>query len=78
MCHLQGYFGTDPQLIGILNAIFVPFISHFEVQPSLVMMWQFSLQRTQVLQEPAFNQRSRIHPLCTVEVPGIQQASPPV
>jgi len=74
--------------MGILNAIFAPFIvvyllmysffRYFEVWLSLLVIWQFSLQRTGVLQEPVFNQRSRIHPLCTVEVSGIQRASPPV
>lgn len=74
--------------MGILNAIFAPFIvvyllmysffRYFEVRPFLLMMWLFSMGRTGILQEPVCNQRSRLHPLCAVEVPGIQRAAAPV
>jgi hypothetical protein len=74
--------------MGILNAIFAPFIvvyllmysffRYFEVRVFSCRRWVILTPNAGVVQEPVCDQRTRIHALRQLEVPRIQRITTPL
>jgi len=63
------------RFMGILNAVFAPYIMVYLLMYSLFRHFEVLLSSLVV---PVFNRRLQIHPLRAIEVPGIWRASPPL